>query len=344
MRMRRFKVPADQSSGFYHCLSRVVDRRFIFQATEKEHYVALLRECAAFCRVRILTFCVLSNHFHILIEVPRRPESALLPGPEEIVADLRRLSGHQDPDAVQQRLQMFREANDADGLAGYLATFHARMYDLSAFMKLLKQRFSQWYNRRTGRKGTLWEERFKSVLVEGAGRALMSMAAYIDLNPVRAGIVKDPKDYRWSGYGEAVAGGKQARRGVQRLAQVLGGGQEPSPSDSLAVYRVHLYREGNEERESIGEDGRPLRGALSREEAVKVLVTKGRLPMAEYLRCRVRYFCDGAVFGGQDFVEGVFRAYRERFGPNRKTGARPLSGLTARGLYVLRDLRQNVFG
>jgi hypothetical protein len=68
----------------------------------------------------------------------------------------------------------------------------ARMWDVSAFMKLLKQRFTQWYNRRKGRKGTLWEERFKSVLVDGAGDVLATMAAYIDLNPVRAGLVEDP--------------------------------------------------------------------------------------------------------------------------------------------------------
>ena len=208
----------------------------------------------------------------------------------------------------------------------------------------LKQRFSQWFNARTGRKGTLWEERFKSVLVEGAGQALTTMAAYIDLNPVRAGLVTDPKDYRWSGYGEAVAGGKQARQGVQRLVQVLRRGREESPAESLAAYRVHLYREGNEARETIGTDGRPVRGALSREEAVKVLVAKGRLPVAEYVRCRVRYFCDGAVFGGQEFVEGIFRAYRQRFGPRRKSGARTLRGHGEGGLFVLRDLRLNVFG
>lgn len=52
---------------------------------------------------------------------------------------------------------------------------------------------------------TLWAERFKSVLVEGFGNALETVAAYIDLNPVWAGIVEDPKDYRFCGYAEAVA-------------------------------------------------------------------------------------------------------------------------------------------
>jgi hypothetical protein len=211
-------------------------------------------------------------------------------------------------------------------------------------MKLLKQRFSQWYNRRTGRKGTLWEERFRSVLVQGRGRALTTIAAYIDLNPVRAGVVTDPKDYRWCGYAEAVAGQAQASRGVQALVTALQHGREESVSKSLEIYRMHLYLEGNEAGEGMGEDGRPVRGALSREAVLEVLKAKGRLPMAEYLRCRVRYFCDGAVFGSREFVDGVFQAYRERFGPKRKTGARRMRGLAEEALYALRDLQKGVFG
>jgi putative transposase len=42
------------------------------------------------------------------------------------------------------------------------------------------------------------------------------MPAYIDLNPVRAELVKDPKDYRWSGYGEAVAGNQARRVGLMK--------------------------------------------------------------------------------------------------------------------------------
>jgi len=46
----------------------------------------------------------------------------------------------------------------------------------------------------------LWEERYKSVIVE-SGEAARTIAAYIDLNPVRAGMVSDPAEYRWSSYG-----------------------------------------------------------------------------------------------------------------------------------------------
>jgi len=127
-------------------------------------------------------------------------------------------------------------------------------------MKLLKQRFTQWYNGRTGRKGTLWEERFKSVLVEGIGQGLRAMAAYIDLNPVRAGLVTDPKDYRWSGYGEAMAGNKRARLGLQRVVQALLRGEEETLSRSMEIYWMHVYREGTEEREAEGIGGKTERG------------------------------------------------------------------------------------
>ena len=344
MYIGRIKIPSERAPAFYHCLSRVVDRRFIIQEAEKEHFVALLRECEAFCEVRVLTFCLMSNHFHILVEVPMRPLPAQLPGPERILKKLNELSGHQDVGAVRQRFEMYRQANDSKGLAQYLATFHARMWNVSSFVGMLKQRFSSWYNVRTGRKGTLWEERFRSVLVEGAGQALATMAAYIDLNPVRAGIVKDPKDYRWCGYGEAVAGRKLARRGIQFLASTLLQSTTETAQRCMETYRAWLYLEGDERREAIGDDGRPVRGVLGRDEVSKVLNAKGALPLSEYLKCRVRYFCDGKAFGSRQFVEGVFGEFREQFGPRRKTGARQVKGLADGELYTLRNLQKGVFG
>jgi hypothetical protein len=64
----------------------------------------------------------------------------------------------------------------------------------------IKQRFSRWYNCRYHRKGYLWSERFKGVLIS-RGKAQVDVSAYIELNPVRAGVVKTPEEYRWSSYG-----------------------------------------------------------------------------------------------------------------------------------------------
>src|SRR5210317_576409 len=60
--------------AIYHCLSRVVDRRFVLGEAEKEQFVRYMRDYERFCQVRVLAFCVMSNHFHILLEVPMAPE------------------------------------------------------------------------------------------------------------------------------------------------------------------------------------------------------------------------------------------------------------------------------
>ncbi len=72
-----------------------------------------------------------------------------------------------------------------------------------------------------GRRSTtvsraLWAERFRSVLIEGRPLVLQTVAAYIDLNPVRAHLCRDPKDYRFCGYAEAIGGSGRARRGIER--------------------------------------------------------------------------------------------------------------------------------
>ena len=69
------------------------------------------------------------------------------------------------------------------------------------------------------------------------------------------------------------------------------------------------------------------------------------LGMAKMLRCRVRYFTDGAVIGSKEFVNAAFAKARERFGPKRNDGARAMrgSGSGAKGLpWTVRDLRVGI--
>ncbi len=63
--------------------------------------------------------------------------------------------------------------------------------------------YVRWFNRRHGRSGTLWEGRYRSALIE-AERYLLACMAYIDLNPVRAGMVTAPADYPWSSHAHLV--------------------------------------------------------------------------------------------------------------------------------------------
>jgi len=96
------------------------------------------------------------------------------------------------------------------------------MGDVSEYMQEFKQRFSRWYNKTKRRYGTLWSKSFTSVMVEDSVPALRTMTACLDLNPVRAGIVKDPKDYRLCGYAAALAGAKAIRQGIMSFLEPAG--------------------------------------------------------------------------------------------------------------------------
>ncbi len=317
-----------------------MDRRFIFEEAEKEHFTRLMREYEAFCQVRVLTFCVMSNHYHILLEVPKRPD--VLPTAEQLLELLKGLEFEEDYSRTKAQIELFRMAKDGDGEKALLEGFFRQMWDVSWFNRLLKQRFSAWYNHRTGRKGTLWEERFKSVLVDGCGEALLTMAAYIDLNPVRAGLTEDPKDYRWCGYGEAVAGIRIAKEGFKSLMNARDEVDE-SMTAAMATYRVWLFGQG-EQNEGLNAQGQPMRRGIDPERVKEVIDAKGKLRIHDYARCRVRYFVDGAVFGTREFVDEIFQTFRGRFGLNRETGARSVRGLDGPALFVLRDLRKSAFG
>jgi hypothetical protein len=171
-------------------------------------------------------------------------------------------------------------------------------------------------------------------MVEGKGEPLHTMAAYIDLNPVRAGLVEDPKDYRWCGYAEAVSGSRRAQRGLSKVtAKPVDGWDQ---SGGAEAYRCLLFANGVEIKDA--QNRKVMRRGVTADEARQVLKEKGKLSTAEMVRLRVRYFSDGLVLGSKEFVESVFTENREKFGPKRKDGARRVSESES-PLYALRRLR-----
>ena len=251
MRTARFLVPAGME-GVYHVVSRVVDRRMAFGEEEKRHFVKLMKAYAGFSGLTLASWCVMDNHFHILVVVPEKTEEEV---PESVV--LQRMAKLYDARFMKEFRARLEACGTADGRRSLLRPYTRRMGDLGLFMKTLKQRFSQWFNRKHQRKGTLWEDRYHSTIVEYQGyskpvtgtdreaaevksHAARVVAAYIDLNPIRAGIVDDPKDYAWSSYGAAVRGDKEALCGLQAL-------WGDSKAKCLAEHRLFIYEEGEEE-------------------------------------------------------------------------------------------------
>jgi hypothetical protein len=320
--MRRPRIKLTDAVSVYHCICRIVGGQFLLDERDREVFQRMAWQQADFCGVQLITHSILSNHAHLEVRVPE-------PGPISDETLLGRAQRFYDPKSPVLRLLRQAMAERGALPEDLREKLRKRMSDVSVFMKELKQRFSRWYNREHGRFGTLWAERFRSVLVEDQTEVVGIVAAYIDLNAVRARMVPDPKDYPFCGYGEAVAGNRLAQLG---LLSFLG---TDDWEQGGAEYRMRLFVEGG----TAGESGKAV---LDRESILEVLKAGGKIGCGQALRLRIRYFQDGQVLGSEGWVNEIFGKFRDRFGPRRKTGARKLRGLPFEGLRTVRDLRKKV--
>ncbi len=213
--MRKLRLKND-GEGFYHVGSRCVDRTFRFNDDDKTHIVDQMHRMAKFCGIEVNTYIVMTNHFHILLHVLPKGELT----DDELAARVAALYGHEKAEECRSNWAAYRRNGSTVAmqcLEEERSALVCRMGDLSIYMKELKQWISRDYNKKVGRVGTLWEDRFWSCLLEDSAETLSSVAAYIDRNAVRAGIVDRPEDYRWCGYAEAHAGREAARKALAAI-------------------------------------------------------------------------------------------------------------------------------
>ena len=214
-------------------------RAFFLNAEERSRFVDLLKRVAAFSGVRILAYCVMTNHVHILIFIPEPEELT----DDEILARMRIL--YRD----SRFAELKREWDSLLGLgrtASFLrfrGAFTRRMWNASEFMKTLKQHFTMSYNERRTHAGTMWEGRYHVRVHKpdslGEAGAVMMTAAYIDLNPVRAGIVDGIDalaDYEWGSFHEACIGDRGAIAGYDLIYR----GKGRPWSELRALHRISL--------------------------------------------------------------------------------------------------------
>jgi len=324
--MRESRKKVRGTDAVYHCMTRTVNGEMLFENRDKEVLRRMIWQIADFSGVEVLTYCILSNHFHVLVRVPVvanvsnreliRRYKVLYPKPTK----------YQTASADFILAELEQGGEDAEVIRAQLL---ARMGDVSQFMKAVKQRFSIWYNRSHQRFGTLWAERFKSVLVEGQGNPLQTMAAYIDLNPVRAGLVEDPKDYRFCGYAEAVVGDRLALNGLRQVWADF-------DKDPLRAHRLLIFGKGGAAGSRVSIDRAKMLKVLEQEDGV--------LPKAAILRCRVRYFTDGAILGSAEFVRSYTKAWQQERNRRYPPKVNALKGADWGDLAVIQGLRRKVFG
>ncbi|WP_027182866.1 transposase [Desulfovibrio inopinatus] len=295
----------EDQPAVYHVMSRTALDGFPFDAADKDHLLALIKLFGAMYFCQILGFALMGNHFHLLVR--------MLP------------AEHVDDDDVIVRFRR-RYGHDTHPNLTQIEALRQKWTSLSEFMRELKQTFSRYYNARHHRRGTLWGERFKSVLVED-GRTLVNCLAYIDLNPVRAGLVDRPEDYRWCSLGYHLQSGNRDNLLTTDFGMMEWGIGDDA--DTLRYYRQFLYETGAVD---VGKGN-----VLAPE-----IVDRARQADYEYsytdrFILRTRWFTDSGIIGSKSFVAAISR----RFGLPGAVQREPqkVSGID---FYSLKRLAENL--
>jgi REP element-mobilizing transposase RayT len=298
---------SSNEKSVYHVISRTALDGLPFGPVEKDRLVTILKRFARIYFTEILGYAVMDNHVHILVRMlPERNFSD-----EEITARYRLYYG-----------------DEAVFPVGRIGHFRQKWASLSEFVREVKQTFSRYYNKKKGRRGTLWGERFKSVIVE-KGETLVNCLTYIDLNAVRAGIVKRPEDYRWCSLGyHSQTDNKDGFLSTDFGLVEFG---EMTEAERFRRYRRHVYEAGA----IVRADGK------SRKVIDRAIIEKERERNFEPARTdrfltRTRYFTDSGIIGSQAFVTDHARMFRHMFTSRHEKKPRPVKGLT--GMYSLRRL------
>ena len=275
--MRQPRLKPDYQDTWHHAYNRIAGcpGDFPFGSPEKERFIRILQKLSRLYTVRVLAYQVMSNHFHLLLYAPAKP-----PSPEE---------------TCRRYAEFHAGKRVLDPDSQLCALWSQRLRDVSWFMGHLERLFTVWFNRTrpVRRRGALWAGRFKNTVLED-GMAVWDCWKYIEMNPVRAGMVKDPADYRFCSFGVWVQSGKHPfhdtleKRLFPVLQGLLGVG---STAEVRRMLSQEFARHRAEEEEGMEEAGRLIR-------------------FSTQAHRRVRYWVDGLVIGSELFVREVMGRVR----------------------------------
>jgi REP element-mobilizing transposase RayT len=331
-------------------MSRTALDGFPLGDIEKDFMLDLIRRYSKLYFVEILGFCLMGNHFHILVKM----------FPEYKYTD----------EDIKKRYEAFY-GDERTFAAGWIPSLREKLSNLSEFVREIKVGFTRYYNKRHHRRGYFWGDRFKSVIVE-KGETLINCLAYIDLNPLRAGLVARPEDYRWNSLGYHIQTGNKdnflsldfgllqfdtgeicsavtSELHLSTIVPTYGAGRAGviDAKERLKHYRRYVYEAGAVNRPEKGatpEKYAPLSQVNSTGQAQVIgdkIVEKERkrefeLSRSDRFRYRTRYFTDSGVIGSKEFVSENYQRFKDVFMSKREKIPRRVVGLD--GVYSLKRL------
>ena len=308
-RTSRMIIPDEPA--VYHVMSRTALPGYPMQAAENDFLLGLIKRFSKLYLAEILGFCLMGNHFHLLVK--------MLP------------EGDFSDDDIKKRCEGFY-GKDYVFPQAHLPHFRIKLASLSEFVRDIKVNFARYYNRRHNRKGYFWGDRFKSVIVD-KGETLVNCLAYIDLNPIRAGIVKKPEEYRWNSIGYHL----QTNNKDNFLATDFGLREFNVKVEKERVrrYRRYIYKAGSIDRQDRGSAKLIDPRILAREKRKDFKITQ-----AARLRYRTRYFTDSGIIGSKAFVSTHYQRFKHLFQSKNEKIPKPIQGLS--GIYSLKRLSETI--
>ncbi len=303
-----------QDAGSFHIISRVAGGELLFTESDKEFFLKLLERFAAGFFLEIHAFSIMSNHFHILATGLER--EARQASKDELFRRYRLMYGKDSEPPAGTYNSSYQLIPDADGGEERL---RQRLGTISRFVQELKQSFSRWYNKSYGRFGYLWGDRFKGVIVS-KGEAQLACSAYIDLNPVRAGMVQKPEDYRWCSLGLRVRSPNRAKKLLRPLSLLpCFGDKDKAAESSLDIeppfnplvisensfdhvfpYREFVYKSGGIERSGSAH--------LWPEIVNEVEAYHGKFGVRDRFRYRLKNISEGIALGNYALIADLQRS------------------------------------
>ncbi len=301
-RYARMLIPDEKA--VYHVMTRTALDGLPFGDIEKDEFVRIIRLYSKIYFTEILGFTILGNHIHIVLRM----------FPDHYFTDKeikKRFQTNYGEDKIVSRKK--------------IEDLRDKWSSLSEYMKEVKQTFSRYYNKLHDRRGTLWGERFKSLIVEN-GETLINCLAYVDLNAVRAGIVERPEEYRWCSLGYHMqTGNKDNWLSLDFGLKEFG---VRNDKDRLKHYKKFVYETGAAD---AGKGAKITPKIVEAERIKDFEITRKDLFIQ-----RTRYFTDSGIIGSKEFVKNNFKRFKHFFQSNHDKKPNAVKGLD--GVYSLKRL------
>jgi REP element-mobilizing transposase RayT len=306
---RTQRLIISDETAVYHVMSRTALDGFPLGDIEKDFMLDLIRRYSSLYLVEILGVCIMGNHFHLLVKMI--PEYK-----------------YTDENIKKRYVGFYRDERVFTN--ALIPAMREKLSNLSEFVREIKVGFTRYYNKRHNRRGYFWGDRFKSVIVE-KGETLINCLAYIDLNPLRAGLVDRPEEYRWNSLGYHIQSGNK-----DNFLSLDFGLKEFGVVDSeerLKRYRRYVYEAG-----ALGRSEKTAAGVIDNSVLKKERENDFELKRVQRFRYRTRYFTDSGIIGTKEFVSGNYRRFKDLFMSKKDKIPKPVAGLD--GIYSLKRLAE----